>query len=79
MRIEPQNLAPLSDGAEPRTSPSNSSVDTPSSAGGISQKDPLTIDFLLSQATLAANSGLLDSPDEQSVNGGLSDLRDMLE
>lgn len=79
MRIEPQNLAPLSDGAEPRTSPSNSSVDTPSSAGGISQKDPLTIDFLLSQATLAANSGLLDSPNEQSVNGGLSDLRDMLE
>lgn len=79
VRVEPQKLVPLSSRVEPRTSPSDSSMSAPSSADGISQKDPLTIDFLLSQATLAANSSLLDSPNEQSTNGGLSDLRDMLE
>lgn len=74
-----QELVPLGDEAEPQNSPSGSPVDSPNSANEMSPKDPLTIDFLLSQMTLAANSNLIDSSNENSADKGLSDLRDILE
>lgn len=63
---------------EPHDSPSNSSSSSPNSVGRASPRDPLTIDFLLSQATLAANSDLLSIHDEDAGSGSLSDLGDIL-
>lgn len=71
-----QELVLLGNEVEQPHEPLSSS---PTSVDKVPHKDPLTVDFLLSQATLAANSDLLDIHDENAGSRELSDLRDVLE